>query len=146
MRLSSLIGVRRRADQWLRWSAHPPAVLYVGITAAPCFCSRHSEVAVRFWPFCIVLFIISPSCACALKAWSLSGVLSCCRGVGCPDASTCVKGPRSCGPGHITTQPHKVHEEPQHLSDSWEAQDSSLSQPRVKSIQNQESHVAAFAA
>ena len=54
-----------RLKGWLGWSAHP----CVGAACRdhaqdPAFASSTSEVAVGFWPFCSLLFIICPNCTC----------------------------------------------------------------------------------
>ena len=54
-----------RVEGWLRWSAHPlGGALCRDHTQYPAFAPSTSEVAVGFWPFCILLFIIFPNCAC----------------------------------------------------------------------------------
>ena len=55
-----------------------------------------SEVAVGFWPFCILLFVICPNCTCPqlfLVPYSFS--VSVAGGDVCPGASPAAKGPRS---------------------------------------------------
>ena len=45
-------------EGWLRWSAHPPGgVVCRDHRQYPAFAPSISEVAVGFWPFCILLFI-----------------------------------------------------------------------------------------
>ena len=63
-----------RLKGWIGCSAHP----CVGAACRdhaqdPTFASSTSEAAVGFWPFCILLFIICPHCACTqllLVPWS----------------------------------------------------------------------------
>lgn len=54
-----------RLKGWLGWSAHPCVGAGVQRSCTGPFCfQRTVEVAVGFWPFCSLLVIICPNCAC----------------------------------------------------------------------------------
>ena len=78
----------------------PPAlvVLSAGITGSTLsyLCSGTSEAAVRFWPSCILLFMISPNCSgMQLFLAPYSFFVSVAWEEVCPCVSTAAKGPRS---------------------------------------------------
>ena len=64
--------------------------------AGPCFDSSTSEVAVGFWPFCSLLFIICPNCAC-MQLLSVPCSFFVGEGNGTPLQYSCLENPMNRG-------------------------------------------------
>ena len=79
-----------RLEQWLRWSAHPLGSTVCRVPS-PSFALSTSEMAIGFWPFCILLFIFTPQ-LCILQLFLVS-LCSVAPGDVRPGASIDIKGP-----------------------------------------------------